>query len=116
MSSSAWTNHLSRVRTVELAHRKIPAAMKTRMMVMRKYNSTEHPTLFHKATDLGKVLNKDMRSFVGNEVSPYSDDETKSQHTDDSSGDEFVQHAGANGKGKAKTKEPSKAAKAVVRT
>ncbi|EIW81766.1 DNA replication factor C, large subunit [Coniophora puteana RWD-64-598 SS2] len=99
----------------ELVLKKIPLATKTALT--RKYNSSEHPIPFHKATDLGKVPKRlpggpapDLEEAfdADDEVPPDSDDEKKSKDEDDISGDKLIQQAGAKGKGKAKAKAPAK--------
>ncbi|KAJ3861108.1 purine nucleotide binding protein [Lentinula novae-zelandiae] len=94
----------------DLILKKIPAATKTTFT--RKYNSSEHPIPFHKATDLGKAPKKlaaeqvpDLEeAFDFDEVvEDASDDEKNTKDTEDISHDKLIQtskKARATGKSK----------------
>ncbi|KAJ4468171.1 replication factor RFC1 C terminal domain-containing protein [Lentinula aciculospora] len=95
----------------DLILKKIPAATKTAFT--RKYNSSEHPIPFHKATDLGKVPKKIAATEVPDleeafdfdeVVEDASDDETNAKDTEDISHDKLIQASkkkkGAVGKAK----------------
>ncbi|GAW03798.1 purine nucleotide binding protein [Lentinula edodes] len=94
----------------DLILKKIPAATKTTFT--RKYNSSEHPIPFHKATDLGKAPKKlaaeqvpDLEeAFDFDEmVEDASDDEKNTKDIEDISHDKLIQtskKARATGKSK----------------
>ncbi|KAJ3814126.1 purine nucleotide binding protein [Lentinula aff. lateritia] len=94
----------------DLILKTIPAATKTTFT--RKYNSSEHPIPFHKATDLGKAPKKlaaeqvpDLEeAFDFDEVvEDASDDEKNTKDTEDISHDKLIQtskKARATGKSK----------------
>ncbi|KAJ3873504.1 replication factor RFC1 C terminal domain-containing protein [Lentinula edodes] len=94
----------------DLILKKIPAATKTTFT--RKYNSSEHPIPFHKATDLGKASKKlaaeqvpDLEeAFDFDEVvEDASDDEKNTKDIEDISHDKLIQtskKARATGKSK----------------
>ncbi|KAJ3984950.1 replication factor RFC1 C terminal domain-containing protein [Lentinula detonsa] len=96
----------------ELVLKKVSAATKTAFT--RKYNSSEHPIPFHKATDLGKAPKKlaaeqvpDLEeAFDFDEiVEDASDDEKNDQDAEDIKHDRLIQTSkkkGATVKGKAK--------------
>ncbi|KAF9530949.1 purine nucleotide binding protein [Crepidotus variabilis] len=72
----------------DLVMKKISTATKTALT--RKYNSSEHPIPFHKATDLGKAPKKlaggpapDLEeAYVDDEIQDASDDESKAKEDD----------------------------------
>jgi len=81
----------------DIVLKKIPAATKTAFT--KKYNASEHPIPFYKATDLGKVPKKlaggpmpDLEEAfdVDDEIPDASDDEAKKGDEDNISGDKLI--------------------------
>ncbi|KIK67053.1 hypothetical protein GYMLUDRAFT_37086 [Collybiopsis luxurians FD-317 M1] len=82
----------------DLILKKIPASTKTAFT--RKYNSSEHPIPFHKATDLGKIPKKlateqipDLEEAfdLDDVVEDGSEDEKSKQDTEDIGNDRLIQ-------------------------
>ncbi|TKY84507.1 hypothetical protein EX895_006408 [Sporisorium graminicola] len=94
--------------------KKVPSAVKAGFT--RKYNASNHPIAFNKATDLSGVKTKiaksevpDLEDVVEEEEEPVADadEEDRDEDKDDLSKDKLVKKpkaAGAAGKGKAKAK------------